>query len=158
MQSTVEDAHDRRVATALLSEYGLPDAQEYVLQQLVTVGAERDRRMWSRVLQQLEVLSHPIRFRQDLQALVLSGAKTATTRRSVKVPRGGSFWVSDMGTERMFRVTNVHSGTVGELSETFWRSEGFDSPVQMVMELARIYPTITSETTLVTHVFEEVPA
>ena len=157
-QVTVEQAYARKLAASLLSEFGLPRAQEYALRMMCTVGSENLRMRWSEVLQQLNQISHPLRFRPDLVQLVLSGNKTATTRRSVKVPAGGSFWLSDMGTERRFVVSEVHEGRVSEIVDGFWMMEGYTDPTAFAMDLARIYPELRSDTVVYTHVFKEVRA
>lgn len=157
-QMTIDQAYARKLAEAIMSEFGLERAQEYTLRMMGSVSSETHRKRWSEVLQQINEISHPLRFRSDLLPLVFSGRKTATTRRSVKVPAGGSFWLSDMGTERRFRVSEVHEGTVSEIVDGFWRQEGYGDPMSFAMDLARIYPDIRSDTVVFAHVFEEVSA
>lgn len=157
-QMTVDQAYARKLAGSILSEFGLERAQEYALRMMGTVSSENLRKRWSDVLQQINEISHPLRFRADLLPLVFSGRKTATTRRSPKVPAGGTFWLSDMGAERRFRVTEVHEGTVSEIVNGFWSQEGYGDPMSFAMDLARIYPDIKTDTIVFTHVFEEVPA
>ena len=157
-QITVDQAYARKLADSLLSEFGLPRAQEYALNMMCTVTSEIHRKRWSEVLHQLNEISHPLRFRNDLLQSVFSGIKTATTRTSVKVPAGGTFWLSDMGTERRFVVSEVHEGTVSEIVDGFWRREGYADPTAFAMDLARIYPELRSDTVVYAHVFREVPA
>lgn len=157
-QMTVDQAYARKLANSILSEFGLERAQEYALRMMGSVCSETLRKRWSEVLQQINEIAHPLRFRADLLPLVFSGRKTATTRTSVKVPAGGSFWLSDMGTERRFRVSEVHEGTVSEIVDGYWNLEGYGDPMSFAMDLARIYPDIRSDTVVFTHIFEEVSA
>lgn len=157
-QMTADQAYARKLASSILSEFGLERAQEYALKMMGTVSSEILRKRWSDVLQQINVIAHPLRFRADLLPLVFSGRKTATTRMSIKVPVGGTFWLSDMGTERRFRVSEVYEGTVSEIVDGYWNQEGYGDPTSFAMDLARIYPDIRSDTIVFTHVFEEVPA
>ena len=157
-QMTVDQAYARKLANSILSEFGLERAQEYALGMMGSVCSETLRKRWSEGLQQINEVAHPLRFRVDLLPLVFSGRKTATTRTSVKVPVGGTFWLSDMGAERRFRVSEVHGGTVSEIVDRFWSQEGYADPISFAMDLARIYPDIGVGTVVFTHVFEEVPA
>ncbi len=157
-QITVDQAYSRKLADSLLSEFGLLKAQKYALNMMCSVPSESLRKRWSEVLNQLNEIAHPLRFRNDLLPMVFSGTKTVTTRTSVKVQAGGTFWLSDMGTERMFVVSEVHEGTVSEIVDGFWRREGYADPTAFAMDLARIYPELRSDTVVYAHVFREVPA
>lgn len=157
-QITVDQAYSRKLADSLLSEFGLLKAQKYALNMMCSVPSESLRKRWSEVLNQLNEIAHPLRFRNDLLPMVFSGTKTVTTRTSVKVQAGGTFWLSDMGTERRFVVSEVHEGTVSEIVDGYWNLEGYGDPMSFAMDLARIYPDIRSDTVVFTHIFEEVSA
>ena len=71
-QMTVDQAYARKLANSILSEFGLERAQEYALRMMGSVCSETLRKRWSEVLQQINEIAHPLRFRADLLPLVFS--------------------------------------------------------------------------------------
>lgn len=157
-QMTVDQAYARKLAGSMLTDLGLTGAQEYALDMMGSVCSETLRRRWSDVLQQLNEISHPLRFSSDALRLVFSGEKTAVTCASMRVPVGGSFWLSDLGRERRFTVSAVHEGAISDIVRRFWMKEGYHGPLPFIMDLARAYPEIGPDSVVYTHEFEEVPA
>ena len=155
-------------ATFTVVEAGVMSAVEHINKGVLQAGevgyltasikSIGDTRVGDTVTLVANPAAEPLPGYRKVSPMVFSGTKTVTTRTSVKVQAGGTFWLSDMGTERRFVVSEVHEGTVSEIVDGFWRREGYADPTAFAMDLARIYPELRSDTVVYAHVFREVSA
>lgn len=156
IQSDLSKAQADAMAGALMDELGYEGAREYALRMRSEVTLESNRRVWVEVTDRLRLMAHPLAFDPGLVPWILDGRKRATTRRRPKVPVGGVFYVQDGSAERGYVVTGIREGTARELIAEFWSAEGYRDPLEFAFDLVRIYPDITPDTPMATHIFEAV--
>ena len=156
-QTDITTAQSRAMAEALYREFGYQGALDYVTRMKQTVTLESNRKVWADVLQELRVRAHRLVFRPDFVEWVIQGRKTATTRRRVKLHPGEEFYILDgQGVEHGFRVTEVREAAASDIIGMYWHQEGYSAPLEMAMDLARIYEDVTPETPMAIHFFEAI--
>lgn len=153
-QADLRKTHAEHMARVLMGETGYAGAFEYAVGMKAGVVLESDRRFWSEVAEQVRLLAHPLPFNPELVPWIVDGRKRATTRRRPKIAVGEVFYVAYDGGEHGYRVTEVRQAAARELIGEFWSAEGYADPLEFAFDLVRIYPDITPETVMATHVFE----
>jgi len=77
-----------------------------------------------------------IPFRKDMQALILAGKKTATTRTKRYGIVGDWFYIGS----KAYVLTNVEKVTLGYVATQKYRDEGFESPHDFIHVWQQIHP------------------
>ena len=91
-------------------------------------------------------------FKAHFRDLMQAGQKTATTRTKRFGNIGDTFQAFGV----LFRLTQVEAKTLADISENYFKQEGFESPEHFQLEWSKIHPCkrFISDEVVILHLFE----